>query len=179
MVLILCSISHHAHVISNRSKSSKVPTILAVLFGTIIGLVLLAGVVYYFLHRAYKARRAKEHSFRYGQSHAGSKAGTIISDLRAAGPSWTRFSSPSQRMMSHASPSTVALTSPTSGAFAPTTSSSLADNASSKESLSTSGSHSQHTPSSSFAFLSSAPISFSTKKHKGDADSLKTDFLQV
>ncbi|KAK7679656.1 hypothetical protein QCA50_017368 [Cerrena zonata] len=164
---------------SSGSRSSKTATILAALFGTIIGLMLLAGLVYYLLRRVHQKHRAKEHSFRYGQSHPGSKPGTIVSDLRTPSSRWAPFSNPSQYIMSRTSPSTVALTSPSTGGFGPVTASSTADNMSGKESLATSGAHSQPTPSTSFAFLSTAPISFSMKKDKGDADSLKTDFLQV
>ncbi|KAI0628928.1 hypothetical protein C8Q77DRAFT_1067482 [Trametes polyzona] len=71
---------------SDEHKSSKVPTILAALFGALIGLALILFGVYLVLKRTYDRRRARERAFRYGQSSANpsvSLAGTAATGTAA------------------------------------------------------------------------------------------------
>ncbi|KAH9885079.1 hypothetical protein C8Q73DRAFT_660246 [Cubamyces lactineus] len=191
------------YVSYSSSSSSKVPTILAALFGSLIGLAALLLVLYCVLRRIYERRRARERAFRYGQSSANpsvSLAGTYapssggsakgsgfgpgaILDMRSAPYSHSHAHAHSGSnggsLASHAvemrSFSTDVHRDPPDrdrdrlerearereGAGTPTTAQVLATR----------------------PLLSASPIAWTRQKvgggHKGDADSLRTDFLQV
>ena len=70
------------------------PTVLAALFGSIIGIAALLLVLYCVLRRIYDRRRARERAFRYGQSSvnpsAASYAGTPT-PTPGAGPGGTQL----------------------------------------------------------------------------------------
>ncbi|KZT03361.1 uncharacterized protein LAESUDRAFT_365987 [Laetiporus sulphureus 93-53] len=166
---------------ASASSSSKTPVIIAALFGAIIVLALLAFLIYALLRRFYEHGRARERQFRHGQPTGG---GTLSSSFgnSAAAPARST-ASPDVRDHSHGvlasllNSSTLSLVSasaPTSQiAFAPP--SPTAARAGSPSVVT--GVHAP-TPASPMRSLFSQPVFFQ-KSHKGDADSLRTDFLQV
>ncbi|TCD64707.1 hypothetical protein EIP91_003750 [Steccherinum ochraceum] len=187
---------------SQDSKSaSKVPTILAAVFGALVGLILVGLVVYHIFRRMHDSRRARERSFRYGNSSISSPSiatrtrslngSTVLLSLAAPGGDNSAGSATGKANNTHA------LTPPSSpgygavvhgqgvanekeGRTAMTTSAvnHAAVSGATPGSSSTQPQPSQSTP---FAFLSTAPtlpFNLGRRRDKGDADSLRTDFLQ-
>ncbi|KAI9069936.1 hypothetical protein FKP32DRAFT_1690981 [Trametes sanguinea] len=165
----------------DTSSPSKTPTILAALFGAIIGLTILFIIAYLLLRRVYERRRARERAFRYGQSsvnpslvgtatatatapYAQSSGGSVKSGDVGAGAR-----EPSQRS---------APMSPTHGAGRD---GSLSSHVVEMRSLATEANR-EGAGTPTRPLLSASPIVWTRQKvgkHKGDADSLRTDFLQV
>ncbi|KAI0657057.1 hypothetical protein C8Q70DRAFT_1046347 [Cubamyces menziesii] len=192
--------------LSGHSSSSRVPTVLAALFGSVIGIAALLLVLYCVLRRIYDRRRARERAFRYGQSSAnpsvslagtyapssggsakgsGFGAGAILdmvgiggggggggggagSGGAGSGGGGARDGSQRSAPYSH----THAHTGSNGG--------SLASHAVEMRSFSTDV---HRDPDRDRGGASASPIAWTRQKvgggHKGDADSLRTDFLQV
>ncbi|KAH9923781.1 uncharacterized protein BXZ73DRAFT_91435 [Epithele typhae] len=204
--------------VAARSPSSKLPLVLAITFGALIGLFLLALVAYLLLRRAYNRRRERERAFRYGQSSvnpgyapATSTAATATLISPGSGPSSGKSSSslhsPSSKSpgvfdMFAAVVSPLSSTSAAGRARSPSHAGSLSvyshvgstatANAGKRGSgvemrsmVPTSYSFDQSgraTPTGARPLLSGSPISWTPQRpkgHRGDADSLATDFLQV
>ncbi|OBZ75350.1 hypothetical protein A0H81_05031 [Grifola frondosa] len=152
-------------------SSSKVPTILASLFGALIGLALVIGVIYYILHRIYEARRARERRFRHGQANDSSgrkDSGSGMVELvkgTFGGRAQGSQANLSGTLASNAYTQVARAYSPRDASLM----SGVPDGAEREGA---------GTPSTSRALLSASPVAF-RKGPKGDADSLRTDFLQV
>ncbi|KAL4245396.1 hypothetical protein ABKN59_010330 [Abortiporus biennis] len=209
---------------SQPSHTNKTSTIIAILFGTLIGLAIILFIVYLFLKRVYDSKRNQERSFRYGESMRGlgiGVGGTGGGGGGGGGPTRTQsrwnllsgFGRPTTTTTSSSTNlnhhNTHQMTPPQSPAAHHTfstsaigvnngvvgvvgseregtvqTESTIIGTTTTTTGTTTSQTHTN--PSSTFAFLSNAPISYNTylgglggRKGKGDADSLKTDFLQV
>ncbi|THH29017.1 hypothetical protein EUX98_g5175 [Antrodiella citrinella] len=182
------SASPPASTSSSSSKtSSKVPVALAAVFGSIIALVILGAVIYYVLRRIHDSRRARERNFRMGNSSAimtpsiATRNGSTT--LLTLAPPGGDSSAGGKANNTHT------ITPPSSPGFGDMVSGAGAGGEAEDKAVSTASSASAGAsavpllaapPSMPFAFLASSPISFNlTRKHKGDADSLRTDFLQV
>ena len=208
---------------SDDNVNNHLPTILAVLFGALIGVFLIGLAAFIFLRRVYDRRRSRERAFRYGQSSvnpsAASYAGTPTPTpgagpgynyYAAAGPESAKGSARSgtgsglAEMMTHVFASPVARGRSDSRAGTYTQQSDVGsyayantfDGAPSFTSAPAAGvpPHpppkspglgpvpASPTPNSARPLLSASPIAWATGKRRegrGDADSMRTDFLQV
>ncbi|KAI0927743.1 hypothetical protein AcW1_005182 [Taiwanofungus camphoratus] len=188
------------------SPSSKAPTVLAAVFGSLLGVALLLVLAYFVLRRLYDTQRARDHAFRYGQAPATPKSSARFSEsIRGREPARARVALLNGSVTSVASqshPHAVLRTGgvayaqvpvrspPPGGSFAsqpqPDPGEVLpADEGreggrDAREGVGVGvGVRAAATaPSAAGTFLSSSPILFK-KVHRGDADSLRTDFLQV
>jgi len=185
---------------SSSSSSSKVPTILAIIFGVLIGLALIIGFVYFILRRSYDRRHARERQFRYGAAPTTPKQSGFSGSISAEPDEviiMTQPTRPRARGILNGllNPSSQSLPSQAHAATGPSASAGAlgpayvqvpvlspppegghVSPAMTKETSATQeGSRRTATPA--FSFLTHSPIAF--QKHKGDADSLRTDFLQV
>lgn len=170
---------------------------LAITFGTIIGILLLAIVLYLVLRRMYAKRRAQEHAFRQGLRAAsvGGPPPDATPPSRSHTPSrWLAPAIQHNHSLSQSSRSatTIAVEPYThskagsSSVLSSKQSASVASGAPNDTTATASSSTYTQSPVLStrpLAFLSSAPASFQIpglgRGHKGDANSLMTDFLQV
>ncbi|PIL33358.1 hypothetical protein GSI_04809 [Ganoderma sinense ZZ0214-1] len=192
---------------SSSASSNKVPTILAALFGAILGGALLSLLAWFVLRRVRARRRARERAFRYGQSSVnpaaaggggggggGGVAPTAMSSVKGSVyPPSSSNSAPSALMMRERERERT--TTPYShsqhdGSLI------FASNAAELQSVSVSVDERERererervaTPATTAAskgglMMSQSPIAWTARKmgggHRGDADSLRTDFLQV
>ena len=182
-----------SHSPSSPSQS-KVPTILAILFGALIGLAALAVLAWFLLRRVYARRRARERAFRYGQSsvNPSSTTGYYAASAKSGAPTSTTrpLSPPTSAMPEYQIPMGYypadaygegSLVSVQGAAAGETRGVSLDRRERESERERGAGTGSA-TPSTGRPLLSQSPIAWTTRKiggHKGDADSLRTDFLQV
>ncbi|KAM5533664.1 hypothetical protein V8D89_012631 [Ganoderma adspersum] len=186
---------------NSSSSSNKVPTILAALFGAILGLALLGVLAWLVLRRVCARHRARERAFRYGQSSVNPAAGhhNDPSLIKGAYPP-SSTSGPSAKSPHEASAvmrERERTTTPYSHAHSHSHSHSQRDgsfslasngNAVEMQSVSTDERERVGTPATALSaasrgLMSQSPIAWTTRKmgggHRGDADSLRTDFLQV
>ena len=130
------------------------PEVLAICFGAVIGLLIVLGIGYLVLRKMSSSQRAREHSFRQGHHRDASQPALL----------------PSSRSVTLAS-------EPLSpGVESSARSGTMVNVGSNGEPVK------QINNSKPLAFLSNAPpfhIPGLGRAHKGDADSLRTDFLQV
>ncbi|OSC96830.1 hypothetical protein PYCCODRAFT_1472280 [Trametes coccinea BRFM310] len=163
----------------DTSSPSKTPTILAALFGAIIGLTILFLVAYVFLRRVYDRRRARERAFRYGQSSVNpSLVGTATATATVPYVPSSGGSVKSGDVGAREPSQRSAPLSPTQGGARD---GSLSSNVVEMRSLSTEANR-EGAGTPTRPLLSASPITWTRQKvgkHKGDADSLRTDFLQV
>ncbi|TBU29224.1 hypothetical protein BD311DRAFT_273946 [Dichomitus squalens] len=181
---------------SSHSSQSKVSTILAIVFGSLIGVAILAGLAWLLIRRIYAQRRARERAFRYGQSsvNPSSTAGYYAASAKSGVPTTTTrpLSPPTSTMREYQSPMGAytlvehgegSLASGQGHAPVELRNMSLDHREREQERERERGPGTgSTTPSTSRPLLSQSPIAWTTRKiggHKGDADSLRTDFLQV
>ncbi|RPD71377.1 hypothetical protein L226DRAFT_208400 [Lentinus tigrinus ALCF2SS1-7] len=201
---------------SSSSSSNKVPTVLAVLFGVLIGIALLVLTIYLILRRVYNRRRARERAFRYGQSSINPSGFSAASAASAASqksaPSGTggggggsgsgfidtvtsvfggggspRSPTPSSPMMNYTHMHELSAPSLSLSNHALEMRGMSIDRPQTREGLVQTPSSAREgagTPTTSRPLLSASPIAWTRQLkvaggHKGDADSLRTDFLQV
>ncbi|PCH39509.1 hypothetical protein WOLCODRAFT_29595 [Wolfiporia cocos MD-104 SS10] len=155
------------------ARASHTPTILAGLFGGILAFVALALAAYAILACVHARRGARERAFRYGTASASSPA----PHSPTHSPIFARFTahppaSASSRNLSHAALScTPAPTSASTRLLAAASTSSVA--LSPADGAARAGTPTSGSGARAFPFLSGK------RAHKGDADSERTDFLQV
>ncbi|KAH9857401.1 hypothetical protein C2E23DRAFT_927322 [Lenzites betulinus] len=176
------------------TSPSNVPKILAIVFGALIGVALIALAVYFVLRRGYDLRRARERAFRYGQSSAHpsvSLAGTTYA--HSAAGSGKSTGSPPIALTPLMSPGMQMSALNGSGAMIDLVpvrreSPSVARDGSVGGLTMSTGVDANGRPSRDGAgtpmsgrLMNASPIAWTRQKqkHKGDADSLATDFLQV
>ncbi|KAI0761526.1 hypothetical protein BD413DRAFT_617049 [Trametes elegans] len=208
--------------ISPSSTPSRVPTILAALFGTLIGLALLTLAAYLLLRRTCAARRARERAFRYGQSSAhpstylssvARPAASASSPVSPAGGAYSFAGGSAQSAFSAFAPSGSSTAPPPplplkdpgaygyafghahahGGSFGGSSTPALemrsmsVDSARRAEDVAggpgAGAGGRVATPTRLLGSAAAAPIAWTRQKvagkHTGDADSLRTDFLQV
>ena len=176
------------------------PTILAALFGAILGLALLGVLAWLVLRRVCARHRARERAFRYGQSSVNPAAASLSHNnpsMNGAYPP-SSTSGPSAKSPHEASALVTMrerererTTTPYSHAHSHSQrdgSFSLVSNALDMQSVDERERERERervgTPATvSRGLMSQSPIAWTTRKmgggHRGDADSLRTDFLQV
>ncbi|KAI8974147.1 hypothetical protein BD414DRAFT_510025 [Trametes punicea] len=169
---------------SPSSSSSHVPTILAALFGAVVGIALLLLAAYFILRRIYDRRRARERAFRYGQSSANP---SVTGAATAPYAQSSGASAKSAAVIDVAGMSALDMRhTPSLPGHGAARDGSMSNNPVEKRSMSMDVQReAAGTPTTSVsrALLSASPIAWTRQKvgkgHKGDADSLRTDFLQV
>ncbi|TFK87662.1 hypothetical protein K466DRAFT_565251 [Polyporus arcularius HHB13444] len=198
----------------SSASSSKAPTVLAILFGVLIGIALFILAIFLVLRRIHSRRRARERAFRYGQSsvnpspspYGGARFPSAMAGSPQSAPSGsgiinTVTSVFSPRSLTPGSPMPSTNYEHMHDLSAPSLSASASQNALEMGSLSLDAlSHSARegvyaqaparegagtpsSPTTARPLMSTSPIAWTRQKvaggHTGDADSLRTDFLQV
>lgn len=148
------------------------PTVLAALFGSILALLLAALAVYLVLTRVSHSQRARERRFRYGAASTTPGPHSLRRTSLGRGSTSVLAMVQSNHARASEAASAVSHESDTRARYmhVPPMSPPPESTASTEAAVGA-------TASPVRTFLNTSPILF--KKHKGDADSLRTDFLQV
>ncbi|PSS37228.1 hypothetical protein PHLCEN_2v917 [Hermanssonia centrifuga] len=160
-----------------QSHKNIVPEILAICFGSLLAIAIILLVCYTVLRKVWEARRAREHSFRAAKRATAYSPAPVFTASRT--PARSNTTGGSQRTFS-ISPATMESTDTLSPEFRSITSDASLLTKVSRNPDKPREAAGTPAPSKQFSFLSTVPSFNGPRSGKGsDADSMRTDFLQV